>query len=76
MTSKRNVYLEMTPLAEARARGFRAMQYNFVVDTNRRAVETWERAGFAVVGLLPGAFRHPERGFVDALVMWKDLTDG
>ena len=63
-------------LAEARTRGFRAMQYNFVVDTNRRAVETWERAGFAVVGRLPGAFRHPERGYVDALVMWKDLTDG
>jgi ribosomal protein S18 acetylase RimI-like enzyme len=63
-------------LEAARARGFRAMQFNFVVDTNRRAVETWERAGFAVVGRLPGAFRHPGRGFVDALVMWKDLTDG
>jgi len=57
----------------ARARGFRAMQFNFVVATNTRAIATWERGGFAVVGRLPGAFRHPTEGFVDALVMWKDL---
>ncbi|MCU4652352.1 GNAT family N-acetyltransferase [Roseibacterium sp. SDUM158016] len=63
-------------LDEARARGFRAMQYNFVVATNRRAIETWLRAGFRVVGELPGAFRHPVEGHVDAYVMWKDLADG
>lgn len=57
----------------ARARGYRAMQFNFVVATNARAIATWERAGFSVVGRLPGAFRHPRQGFVDALVMWKDL---
>lgn len=62
-------------LHEARRQGFRAMQYNFVVETNRRAVETWTRAGFRTVGRLPGAFRHPGEGDVDALVMWKDLTD-
>ncbi|WP_198319934.1 GNAT family N-acetyltransferase [Antarctobacter heliothermus] len=53
--------------------GFRAMQYNFVVATNTRAIETWQRAGFDVVGRLPGAFRHPEQGFVDALVMYRAL---
>lgn len=63
-------------LAEGRAQGYRAMQYNFVVSTNTRAVATWERAGFRIVGRLPGAFRHPTLGFVDALVMWKDLRDG
>jgi len=61
-------------LATARARGFRAMQFNFVVATNTRAIDIWERAGFRVVGRLPGAFRHPRHGFVDALVMWMDLT--
>ncbi len=61
-------------LEEARRRGFRAMQYNFVVATNTRAIDTWERAGFEIVGRLPGAFRHPKQGFVDALVMYKDLT--
>ncbi len=60
-------------LTEARARGFRAMQFNFVVATNTRAIATWERGGFRVVGRLPGAFRHPTEGYVDALVMWKDL---
>jgi ribosomal protein S18 acetylase RimI-like enzyme len=57
----------------ARASGFRAMQYNFVVATNTRAVATWERYGFAIVGRLPGAFEHPEQGFVDALVMYREL---
>ena len=51
------------------------MQYNCVVATNTRAIDTWERAGFATVGRLPGAFRHPTKGYVDALVMFKDLTD-
>jgi L-amino acid N-acyltransferase YncA len=61
-------------LDTARARGYRAMQYNFVVATNRRAIETWQRAGFEVVGRLPGAFAHPREGHVDALVMYRDLT--
>ena len=60
-------------LTRARERGFEAMQYNFVVSTNTRAIDTWTRAGFAIVGRLPGAFRHPTEGHVDALVMWKDL---
>ncbi|MHA7876489.1 GNAT family N-acetyltransferase [Roseivivax sp.] len=59
--------------AAARAAGFRAMQFNFVVAENTRAVATWERAGYAVVGRLPGAFHHPSAGYVDALVMMKHL---
>jgi GNAT superfamily N-acetyltransferase len=61
-------------LDAARAEGYRAMQFNFVVATNTRAIDTWARAGFDVVGRLPGAFRHPVEGYVDALVMMKDLT--
>ena len=57
----------------ARDMGFAAMQYNFVVATNTRAIDTWHRAGFETVGQLPKAFRHPTEGLVDALVMWKDL---
>jgi len=60
-------------LAEAKQRGFRAMQYNFVVSTNTRAVDTWSRAGFETVGRLPGAFLHPTAGYVDALVMFRPL---
>jgi len=54
--------------------GFRAMQFNFVVSTNETAVQLWQRLGFEIVGRLPGAFRHQERGFVDALVMFKTLV--
>lgn len=61
-------------LEAARAAGFRAMQFNFVISTNTRAVALWERAGFDVAARLPGAFRHPERGYVDALVMYKALV--
>ena len=62
-------------LAEARTQGYRAMQFNFVVATNTGAIALWEAAGFAVVGRLPGAFNHPTAGYVDALVMFKSLTD-
>ena len=51
------------------------MQYNFVVSENRRAVSTWQKAGFEIVGRLPQAFDHPSKGLVDALVMFKSLVD-
>jgi ribosomal protein S18 acetylase RimI-like enzyme len=60
-------------LDTARAAGFAAMQFNFVVATNTRAIDIWTRAGFDTVGRLPGAFRHPEHGLVDALVMFRRL---
>jgi len=60
-------------LERARARGFLAMQFNFVIASNERAVRLWEHAGFAVVGRLPKAFRHPALGLVDALVMHRFL---
>jgi GNAT superfamily N-acetyltransferase len=61
-------------LVEARARGYRAMQFNFVVSTNTRAIDIWIRAGFGTVGRLPGAFLHPTEGYVDALVMYRSLV--
>lgn len=60
-------------LAHARQRRFRAVQFNCVVSTNDRAVRLWQRFGFTVVGRLPGAFEHPRQGFVDALVMFRQL---
>ena len=60
-------------LETARAMGFRAMQFNCVVETNTRAVALWQRNGFEVVGRLPDAFRHPKQGYVDALVMYRML---
>ena len=60
-------------IEHARARNYRAMQFNFVVSTNERAVRLWESLGFEVVGRLPRAFRHPAHGDVDALVMFQAL---
>ena len=60
-------------LEHARSRGYRAMQFNFVIVTNERAVRLWESFGFATVGRLPRAFLHPRHGYVDALVMYKEL---
>ena len=60
-------------LDRARARGFRAMQFNFVVSTNETAVRLWRSMGFEVVGRLPRAFRHPFLGYVDALTMFRAL---
>ncbi len=60
-------------LNHARSRGYRAMQFNFVVSTNERAVHLWQSLGFEIVGRLPAAFRHPTQGFVDALIMYQTL---
>jgi ribosomal protein S18 acetylase RimI-like enzyme len=60
-------------LDRARERGFRAMQFNFVVATNEAALHLWKAMGFQIVGLLPGAFAHPKHGDVDALVMHRTL---
>ena len=61
-------------LEHARARGYRAMQFNLVVSTNERAVRLWQSLGFEIVGRLPLAFRHPDKGDVDAFVMYQSLT--
>jgi ribosomal protein S18 acetylase RimI-like enzyme len=60
-------------LDEARRRGFAAMQFNFVIASNERAVRLWQACGFAIVGTLPGVFAHPTRGSVDAYVMHRAL---
>jgi L-amino acid N-acyltransferase YncA len=60
-------------LAEAKARGFLAMQFNFVVSTNTRAVSLWKSLGFEIVGTLPKVFRHRQLGLVDAYVMHRFL---
>ncbi len=58
---------------EAVAYGFKAMQFNLVVATNTVAVRLWQRLGFAIVGTVPGAFKHSALGYVAAHVMVKDL---
>jgi GNAT superfamily N-acetyltransferase len=60
-------------LQASRDRGFRAMQFNFVVSANARAIHLWQSCGFAIVGRVPAAFLHPRLGYIDALVMHRAL---
>jgi ribosomal protein S18 acetylase RimI-like enzyme len=61
-------------IEECQRRGFRGIQFNFVVSTNDPAVHLWESFGFETLARLPGAFQHPKLGYVDALVMFKPLA--
>lgn len=55
--------------------GYKAMQFNFVASSNDGAVRLWNKLGFETVGELPRAFKHPSKGFVNALVMYKWLEN-
>ncbi len=61
-------------VAWARDAGYRGIQFNAVVETNAPAVSLWRSLGFVVVGTVPGAFDHPEHGYVGLHVMYLDLT--
>jgi ribosomal protein S18 acetylase RimI-like enzyme len=61
-------------LALAAERGFLAMQFNFVVGSNARAIGLWQSLGFSTVGRLPAAFLHPQQGYIDAFVMYRSLA--
>ena len=60
-------------LRKARELGYRLMQFNQVVATNLGAVHLWQELGFRIVGTIPGSFRHPDQGYVDAHVMVREL---
>jgi L-amino acid N-acyltransferase YncA len=61
--------------SHARRLGFRAMQFNFVISTNKSAVKLWQDLGMKIVGTLPAAFHHPEKGYVDVYVMYCSLLE-
>lgn len=60
-------------IAEAQRQGYRGILFNCVVSTNVRAVEAWRMMGFEIVGMVPEAFNHKEKGFVNAFIMYKAL---
>ncbi|MEU1625954.1 GNAT family N-acetyltransferase [Streptomyces sp. NPDC020096] len=57
----------------ARAEGYRAMQFNAVVETNTRAVALWRSLGFEVLATLPEGFHHPTKGYVGLHIMYRRL---
>lgn len=60
-------------LERARADGYRAMQFNAVVETNTRAVALWQSLGFDIVATLPEGFEHATKGFVGLHIMYRTL---
>jgi L-amino acid N-acyltransferase YncA len=60
-------------IAWARERGFRAIQFNAVVETNQAAVALWRSLGFEVLATVPEAFDHPRHGYVGLLIMHRFL---
>lgn len=60
-------------LERARADGYRAMQFNSVVETNVAAVALWRSLGFEVLATVPEAFNHPAHGYVGLHVMYRRL---
>jgi GNAT superfamily N-acetyltransferase len=60
-------------LSWAKAEGFRAMQFNAVVETNTPAVRLYASLGFRTIGTVPEAFHHPTLGYVGLHVMHRPL---
>jgi ribosomal protein S18 acetylase RimI-like enzyme len=60
-------------LAAATADGYRAMQFNAVVETNTGAVHLWQSMGFKVLATVPDAFEHPVHGRVGLHIMHRVL---
>jgi L-amino acid N-acyltransferase YncA len=62
-------------LKEAKKAGYHAMQFNFVISINLAAMKLWKSLGFEIVGEIPEAYRHPEKGFVGVCVMYRRLEN-
>jgi L-amino acid N-acyltransferase YncA len=58
---------------QARADGFRAIQFNAVVETNTTAVTLWQSLGFEIIATLPEGFHHPTKGYVGLHIMFLRL---
>ena len=57
----------------AKEKGYYGIQFNFVVSTNKVAVELWRKSGFRIIGTTPKGFRHKELGLVDSYIMFREV---
>jgi len=60
-------------IEEARRLGYKAMQFNFVIKSNERAVKLWQSLGFDIIGEIPDAFNHKKNGLTNAYIMYRRL---
>ena len=62
-------------LRVAAAKGYKAMQFNYVVSTNVKAVALWQSLGFVIIGTMPAGYRHSRHGLVDVYMMHRFLDE-
>jgi len=65
--------LALHSISTAKELGYKAMQFNFVVSTNKAAVNLWQSVGFKIIGTIPQGFNHKVLGYVDAYIMFREL---
>ncbi len=67
--------LGVESLRRAKAHGLKAMQFNYVVSTNVKAVALWQSLGFKIIGSMPQGYRHSRHGLVDVYMMHRFLDE-
>ena len=61
--------------SQAKKARYKGMQFNFVVSTNRVAINLWKSVGFKIVGTVPDAYRHQKlKKLVPIYIMYKKLN--
>ena len=63
-----------TMLQLARDRGYRAVMYNLVFETNVPSLKLWESLGFTEIGRVPKGVCLPDGQYVDAVMLYRSLT--
>ncbi|MGD1944236.1 MAG: GNAT family N-acetyltransferase [Leptolyngbyaceae cyanobacterium] len=59
----------------ARDRGYRAVMYNLVFETNVPSLKLWQSLGFQEIGRVPQAAYLPDGCYVDAVMLYKSLVE-
>jgi L-amino acid N-acyltransferase YncA len=60
-------------LDEAKRLGYHAMQYNLIASTNTPSIRMCLSMGFEIIGTATQAFRHKDRGLIDAHILYRLL---
>ena len=60
-------------IEQARALGFRILQFNAVAASNAGALHLYEQLGFTRLGIIPGGFRHDDGTYEDIIPHYRVL---
>lgn len=60
-------------LKQAKAHGFRVLQFNAVVESNIHARHLYERLGFTQLGTIKGGFRMPDGEYVNICPYYREV---